>query len=124
MGMVFPHAQVWASMGEDKSTSLLKVMSLSSARSDVWLPLVDAVALFGCLTDQLTEVGRLALYAVKSKVEVCRHGALTLFVVGKLLPSDLIDELVRVKPAMGESSKVEGIRQLTSFNTEMADRAA
>jgi hypothetical protein len=41
------HAHSCASTGDTKSTSLLMLISLSSARSAVSPPLVDAVALFG-----------------------------------------------------------------------------
>jgi len=56
LGIVFPQAQTCARIGDAKSTSLVTLISLSSARSAVWPPPVEAVALLGWVMDQLTEV--------------------------------------------------------------------
>lgn len=51
-GIVRPDAQVCMRIGDERSESLWNAMSLSSARSAVWPPAVDEVALLGCTIPQ------------------------------------------------------------------------
>lgn len=54
--MVLPLAQDCSNSGVDRSACLVKWISFRSARSAVWPPAVDAVALLGCDTPKWTEV--------------------------------------------------------------------